>query len=191
MFRPRALSPSPTPPLRMAGAVQFRKMVGDAMEVINAEPREKYFHLFRQLHHVSITPHEYLPPHRRDIGQHLRVAWRQRRNVLSGMFGVGGGFLMTPLLKYFSVFPQAWPWPLRPTRLSPLPSRDFSRICAAAMLILKSAHSCLSAAWSNSTLGVGLFRWLKDLGHIDLIISLCYVSFLGIVGAYHGQRQHL
>src|SRR5690606_31879828 len=35
----------------------------------------------------------------------------------------------------------------------------------------------------GSTLGVGLFTWLRDLGQIDVVISLAYVAVLGIIGA--------
>lgn len=40
--------------------------------------------------------------------------------ILSGMFGVGGGFLMTPLL-FSLAFHLLWPWPLVPTKLLPRP----------------------------------------------------------------------
>jgi uncharacterized membrane protein YfcA len=41
----------------------------------------------------------------------------------------------------------------------------------------------LIGGMAGSTLGVGLFRWLKQIGYIDLFISVIYVTFLGIVGA--------
>jgi hypothetical protein len=50
--------------------------------------------------------------------------------ILSGMFGVGGGFLMTPLL-FFIGIPPPWPWRPRRTRSSPPPSRAFWRISGA------------------------------------------------------------
>lgn len=102
--------------------------------------------------------------------------------ILSGLFGVGGGFLMTPLLIFIGVPPAV-------------------SVSSAANQIVASSVSGLAAHWrrgnvdfkmgryllaggvAGSTLGVGLFRWLKNSGHIDLIISVSYVTFLGIIGA--------
>jgi len=102
--------------------------------------------------------------------------------ILSGMFGVGGGFLMTPLLMFIGIPPSV-------------------SVATAANQIIASSVSGFLAHWRRdnvdfkmgwfllsggvigSTLGVELFRWLKALGHIDLIISVSYVTFLGIIGA--------
>ncbi|MCB1833737.1 MAG: sulfite exporter TauE/SafE family protein, partial [Geminicoccaceae bacterium] len=35
----------------------------------------------------------------------------------------------------------------------------------------------------GSVVGVIIFGWLRTLGHIDIVISICYVVFLGIIGA--------
>ncbi len=102
--------------------------------------------------------------------------------VLSGLFGIGGGFLMTPFLIFIGVPPSV-------------------SVATAANQIIASSVSGFIAHWrrnnvdfkmgwyllsggiAGSTLGVALFRWLKQLGQIDLIISVSYVTFLGVIGA--------
>jgi len=102
--------------------------------------------------------------------------------ILSGMFGVGGGFLMTPLLIFIGVPPTV-------------------SVSTVANQIIASSVSGFVAHWRRdnvdfkignylliggmvgSTVGVLLFRWLKQIGYIDLFISVIYVVFLGMIGA--------
>lgn len=102
--------------------------------------------------------------------------------ILSGLFGVGGGFLMTPLLIFIGVPPSV------------SVSTVANQIVAASVsgflahwkknnVDFKMGGYLLIGGMVGSTLGVGIFRWLKDIGHIDLIISVSYVAFLGIIGS--------
>ena len=124
----------------------------------------------------------YLPIAELSVNMFLLLGLGGITGVLSGMFGVGGGFLMTPLLIFIGVPPSI-------------------SVATAANQIIASSVSGFLAHWRRgnvdfkmgaflliggvigSTAGVGMFRWLKQLGHIDLIISVCYVTFLGIIGA--------
>ncbi|GBF28125.1 hypothetical protein MnTg02_03188 [bacterium MnTg02] len=101
---------------------------------------------------------------------------------LSGMFGVGGGFLMTPLLIFSGIPPAV-------------------AIATEANQIVASSVSGALAQWRRgnvdvlmgtvllaggivgSFFGVQLVKILRQLGHVDLIISLSYVTFLGIIGS--------
>ncbi len=100
---------------------------------------------------------------------------------LSGMFGVGGGFLMTPLLIFIGVPPAV------------AVSTGANQIIASSTsgvfphwkrktLDLKMGVLLLIGGSSGSIAGVQLFALLRGMGQIDLIISLSYVGFLGIVG---------
>lgn len=100
---------------------------------------------------------------------------------LSGMFGVGGGFLMTPLLFFIGVPPAV------------AVSTEANQIVASSAsgalvhwkrktLDMKMGLLLLVGGSAGSIFGVQLFAFLRSLGQIDLIISLSYVSFLGIVG---------
>lgn len=102
--------------------------------------------------------------------------------VLSGMFGVGGGFLTTPFLIFLGINPAV-------------------AVASSANQIVASSVSGFFVHWkrqnvdfrmglflligglTGSTLGVILFRWLKTLGQIDLVISVLYVTLLGTTGA--------
>ncbi len=101
---------------------------------------------------------------------------------LSGMFGVGGGFLLTPLLILMGV-----PSPVA--------------VASAANQVVGASVSGVMAHWrrhnvdfrmgwvltagglAGSVIGVQLFSWLHRLGQVDLVINLSYVLFLGFVGS--------
>ena len=101
--------------------------------------------------------------------------------VLSGVFGVGGGFLLTPILIMMGIPPAV-------------------AVASGANQVLGSSVSGVFAHWQRrnvdvkmslfllaggfigSSIGVWLFALLKRLGQIDLVISLSYVGFLGSVG---------
>jgi uncharacterized membrane protein YfcA len=100
---------------------------------------------------------------------------------LSGLFGVGGGFLLTPLLILMGV-----PSPVA--------------VASAANQVVGASVSGVLAHWRRrnvdfrmgavlaaggvfgSAVGVQIFSWLRHLGQVDLVINLSYVAFLGFVG---------
>lgn len=100
---------------------------------------------------------------------------------LSGMFGVGGGFLMTPLL-IFSGIPPAI---AVATEANQIVASSFSGALVhfrRRSVDVKLGFVLLAGGLIGSLLGVEVFRLLRALGQLDLIISLLYVGFLGIVG---------
>ncbi len=101
---------------------------------------------------------------------------------LSGMFGVGGGFLMTPLLIFIGVPPAV------------AVGTEANQIVAASVsgalaqwrrrnVDLKMGMVLLAGGIVGSTIGVWLFKLLRGLGQIELVISLSFVVFLGTIGA--------
>lgn len=101
--------------------------------------------------------------------------------LLSGMFGVGGGFLMTPLLIFSGVPPAV----AVGTEANQVVAASVSGALAhwrRGNVDIKMGVVLLIGGFAGSTAGVWLFTWLRDLGQIDVVISLCYVTFLGIVG---------
>ncbi|HIJ63257.1 MAG TPA: sulfite exporter TauE/SafE family protein [Rhodospirillaceae bacterium] len=100
---------------------------------------------------------------------------------LSGLFGVGGGFLLTPLLIFLGV-----PSPVA--------------VATGANQVVGASVSGMIAHWRRrnvdfrmglvlvaggivgSSLGVRLFARLRELGQVDLVINAFYVLFLGFVG---------
>jgi len=100
---------------------------------------------------------------------------------LSGMFGVGGGFLMTPLL-IFSGIPPAI---AVATEANQIVASSFSGALVhfrRKSIDFKLGCLLLVGGLIGSSLGVLLFRFLREVGQLDLIISLSYVGFLGAIG---------
>jgi len=100
---------------------------------------------------------------------------------LSGMFGVGGGFLMTPLLIFTGVPPAV----AVGTEANQVVAASVSGALAhwrRGNVDIKMGVVLLTGGFIGSTVGVVLFTWLRHLGQIDVVIALCYVTFLAIVG---------
>ena len=101
---------------------------------------------------------------------------------LSGLFGVGGGFLMTPLLIFFGIPPAV----AVSTEANQIVASSVSGVLAhmrRGNVDFKMGAILMAGGMIGSTLGVALFSFLRDIGQIDLVIQLSYVVFLGIIGA--------
>ena len=101
--------------------------------------------------------------------------------VLSGMFGVGGGFLMTPLLFFIGIPPAV----AVATEANQIVASSFSGVLAhlkRKTVDLKMGCVLLVGGLIGAALGVQLFAALKEIGQVDLLVKLCYVVFLGIIG---------
>lgn len=100
---------------------------------------------------------------------------------LSGLFGVGGGFLMTPLLLFIGVPPAV----AVATQANQVVASSVSGVLAhwkRGNVDFKMGLVLLVGGFAGSTLGVGLFSLLRQVGQIDLVINLVYVIFLGTIG---------
>ncbi len=101
---------------------------------------------------------------------------------LSGLFGVGGGFLMTPLLIFIGIPPAV----AVATEANQIVASSVSGVLAhwkRGNVDFKMGAALLVGGVIGSTLGVWLFTFLRELGQIDLVIKLSYVIFLGIIGS--------
>lgn len=100
---------------------------------------------------------------------------------LSGVFGVGGGFLLTPLLMLIGVPPAV----AVASSANQLVGASMSGVIAhwrRGNVDGKMGLVLLAGGIAGSVLGVWLFTLLKRLGQIELVISLCYVLLLGTLG---------
>ena len=100
---------------------------------------------------------------------------------MSGLFGVGGGFLMTPLLIFMGIPPA--------TAVGTESVQILGSSVSGAMAhgIKKNIDYeigifLLIGGIFGSTVGVILFNFLKESGNIDLIIKFLYILFLAIIG---------
>jgi uncharacterized protein len=101
---------------------------------------------------------------------------------LSGLFGVGGGFLITPFLIFFGI-----PSPVAvATGVNQVVASSVSGTMAQwrrGNVDFKLGAVMLSGGMVGSIVGVQLVKALRETGQIDLFIALCYVTFLGIIGS--------
>nr|WP_209007672.1 sulfite exporter TauE/SafE family protein [Roseibium litorale] len=101
---------------------------------------------------------------------------------LSGLFGIGGGFLLTPLL-IFSGIPPAVSVATVTTQVVASSASAVITYWRRKAIDFKLAFMLLIGGISGSALGVVLFDVLQSLGQLDLVISISYVTFLGTIGA--------
>ena len=101
---------------------------------------------------------------------------------LSGLFGVGGGFLMTPPLIFFGIPPAV----AVSTEANQIVASSVSGVLAhmrRGNVDFKMGGILMAGGVIGSSLGVALFSFLQSIGQIDLVIQLSYVVFLGIIGS--------
>ena len=102
--------------------------------------------------------------------------------VLSGMFGVGGGFLTTPLLMFYGIPPTV----AVASATTQITGASVSGVHAhwrRGGVDLKMGGVMIAGGLIGSVMGAWLFRALQASGQIDLIIGFLYVLLLGSIGA--------
>ena len=123
----------------------------------------------------------YLPIAEMSVNVFVLLAMGAAVGFLSGMFGVGGGFLITPLLIFYNIPPPI----AVATGANQVIASSFSGALAhfkRGTLDFKLGGVLLAGGVVGSTLGIYVFVLLRDIGQLDLFISLLYVVFLGAVG---------
>jgi uncharacterized membrane protein YfcA len=123
----------------------------------------------------------YLPIAEVSVNAYLLLGLGGIVGVLSGMFGVGGGFLMTPLLFFIGIPPAV----AVATGTNQIVASSFSGVLAhlkRKTVDLKMGTVLLGGGMIGAGIGVMVFNYLKALGQVDLLVTLFYVFFLGIIG---------
>lgn len=100
---------------------------------------------------------------------------------LSGLFGIGGGFLLTPLL-IFSGIPPAVSVATVTTQVVASSASGVVSYWRRKMIDFKLGMMLFAGGLVGSLAGVMLFGVLQSLGQLDVVISLSYVAFLGTIG---------
>jgi uncharacterized membrane protein YfcA len=103
--------------------------------------------------------------------------------LISGMFGVGGGFLLTPLLVFSGISPAVAVATVSAQVAASSTSGALSYWRRKA-IDWKMATYLLAGGMIGSWLGVRTFAILRSLGQLDLVVGLCYVVFLGFIGGF-------
>ncbi|MBL6428537.1 MULTISPECIES: sulfite exporter TauE/SafE family protein [Maritimibacter] len=123
----------------------------------------------------------YLPIAEVSVNAFLLLGLGGLVGVLSGMFGVGGGFLMTPLLFMIGIPPAV----AVATGTNQIVASSVSGVLAhlkRKTVDLKMGCVLLSGGLVGAAAGVQLFAYLRSIGQVDLLVTLSYVVFLGIIG---------
>jgi len=123
----------------------------------------------------------YLPIAEMSVNVIVLLAMGGAVGFLSGMFGVGGGFLITPLLIFYNIPPAI----AVATGANQVIASSFSRAPAhikRGTLDFTHGGVLLAGGIVGSSIGIYVFALLRSLGQLDLIISLLYVALLGAVG---------
>lgn len=101
---------------------------------------------------------------------------------MSGFFGVGGGFLMTPLLIFLGIPPA--------TAVGTEANQILGSSASGAIAHGRKKNIdyeiglfLLLGGIFGSTVGVVFFKFMRETGNIDLMISLLYIVFLFIIGS--------
>ncbi len=100
---------------------------------------------------------------------------------ISGMFGVGGGFLLTPLLIFVGIPPAVAVATQAPQIVATSMTGAISYWRKRAV-DFRLGLVLLAGGLTGTFLGVGFFNWMRRLGHLDTVISLSYLTLLGTVG---------
>ena len=125
----------------------------------------------------------YLPVALTSINIFLTIGLGLLVGLLSGLFGVGGGFLMTPLLIMLGI----------PSTVAA--ATDSNQIVAASTsgtyahwkignVDFKMGLYLLAGGFFGGLLGVQAIKMLREMGNADIVIKITYVLMLGIVGGY-------
>ena len=100
---------------------------------------------------------------------------------MSGMFGIGGGFLSTPLLIFIGVPPLV----AVSASSNQIIASSFSGLLThlkRCTVDIKMGLFLLIGGFAGSTFGMFIFKMLQTSGQIDIVISITYVVFLGTIG---------
>jgi uncharacterized protein len=125
----------------------------------------------------------YLPIANMNVNIFLLVGLGGLVGFLSGLFGVGGGFLLTPLLIFVGIPPTV------------AAASDSNQIVAAASsgayahsrmgnVDFKMGIILLLGGITGGSIGVEIIKVLAAMGNVDFVIKLVYVLVLGTIGAF-------
>ncbi len=123
----------------------------------------------------------YLPIAEISVNVFVLLAMGGAVGFLSGLFGVGGGFLITPLLIFYNIPPAV----AVATGANQVIASSFSGALAhfkRGTLDIKLGMVLLGGGIVGASVGIYAFSLLRALGQLDLIVSLMYVVFLGTIG---------
>lgn len=107
--------------------------------------------------------------------------------ILSGMFGVGGGFLVTPLLIFYGIPPSV----AVASSATQITGTSVSGVLAylqRGAVDIRMGLVLVLGGVLGSVVGGFVFRWLQKGGQIDTVVALLYVLLLGTIGGFMAKE---
>ena len=123
----------------------------------------------------------YLPIAEVSVNAFLLLGLGGMVGILSGMFGVGGGFLTTPLLIFYGIPPTV----AAASAATQVTGASVSGVLAHARrggVDYRMGALMVAGGIVGALVGAVLFRVLQSLGQIDVVINMLYVLMLGSIG---------
>jgi len=130
----------------------------------------------------------YLPIANLSVNGLVIVALGALTGVLSGLFGVGGGFLTTPLLIFYGVPPTV----AAASAASQVTGASVSGVFAHSRyggVDVQMGGVMVAGGVVGTGIGALLFRMLEQLGQIDTVINILYVVLLGSIGSFMARES--
>jgi len=135
-----------------------------------------------------VNPYLFLPIAGASVPIALLLGLGLMIGFLSGLFGVGGGFLLTPLLMMIGIPPTV------------AAASDANQIVAASTsgtlahwrlgnVDFKMGLLLVGGGVAGGTLGVQLIKFLREAGNADFVIKITYIVMLSIIGSYMFQES--
>jgi uncharacterized membrane protein YfcA len=123
----------------------------------------------------------YLPIANLSVNGLVIVGLGMLTGILSGLFGVGGGFLTTPLLIFYGIPPTV----AAASAATQVTGASVSGVLAhqrAGGVDYRMGGVLVVGGVLGALVGAGLFRLFQLLGQIDVVINILYVLMLGTIG---------
>lgn len=143
----------------------------------------------------------YLPIAELPVSMFLILGLSAAVGFISGMFGIGGGFLMTPLLIFLGIPPAVAVATVSP-QIAASSLTGVLSYWRRRALDVRLGLVLLAGGIGGTVLGVMFFNAMRRLGYLELVIVLSYVTLFGIIGslmfaeslkavlaARHGERK--
>ncbi len=130
----------------------------------------------------------YLPIANLAVNGLIIVALGALTGILSGMFGVGGGFLTTPLMIFYGIPPTV----AAASAASQVTGASVSGVLAHTKrggVDYQMGGVMVAGGLIGTLIGAGLFRLLQEWGQIDVVINLLYVLMLGGIGGVMARES--
>ena len=124
----------------------------------------------------------YLPIAEVSVNAPLLVALGAMVGFISGLFGIGGGFLMTPVLVFLGIPPVV----AVASEANHVAASSVSSVIAYSrkrVVDFRMGAVLAGGGVVGAVIGVEIFRILRLLGQADLVVSISYLLFLGVIGA--------